>query len=589
MDTTTTTGPASVRTVDGKKVLRTVVLPSSSSMTSSGAISLSSGSSSSTEPATEALQLQINSLQRQVSELRVLLDERGQAYAKDRDSLIDTYNRKLNSNGTMIRQLEQQLEMTQSKLTNLTKDYLTQRHTFSTTERELRELLAQAKASKDNAEQRLMTVQGQTETDIGALKQQLEVTTSTVQAQIEAKIAQHNDILRIVKSKALEKEKELNETITTLRNENKRWKERYSLLDKRRLGDIEGYQRDITALRKAVRQLETQWALVGGIVADTAYAEQAAELQHQFDNFSEKLQYARSMKDDNEDDNIDNILNDNEQMQNKENQGIDWLPSRSAHVPPLVTSIRSGRTTTTTTKKSSTVSTTNLGRNTLVGYVPTEYASRELGEILQMQGNPLPGDLDYSADDNAIFGGRPASNATTRNNNNSKNSTTSRYNPSQNLLASPMIVEPYSPASMVHRTPGGTLHRPIRVNGTTNSTITTTTTMAPRTSTGQITPPSTTSSKSSGSSGARRVPISAPNASPLFDTSTLASSSNNDTMYEQGGGGKQGSSTNSRGISSPGTEEGLNRSFAVRDQLLGLHERVLELDRRAARLGGLVP
>ena len=136
-----------------------------------------------------------------------------------------------------------------------------------------------------------------------------------------------------------------------------------------------------------------------------------------------------------------------------------------------------------------------------------------------------------------------------------------------------MIVEPYSPASMAYRTPGGTLHRPITVNtlhGTQKVN----------------TPPSTTSSRSSGSSGARRVPISAPNAAPLFDANITT------TTNTTGPDNSQSQQPYSSGPSSTGDEDdenSLNRSFAVRDQLMGLRERVLELDRRAARLGGLVP
>ena len=98
--------------------------------------------------------------------------------------------------------------MTQNKLTDLTKDYLYQRHTFTSTEREIREQLSQAKASQETAEHQLMTLQGQYETDIGALRAQLEAATSSVQAQIETKIAQYNDTLRNVKTKTQEKEHE---------------------------------------------------------------------------------------------------------------------------------------------------------------------------------------------------------------------------------------------------------------------------------------------------------------------------------------------------------------------------------------------
>ncbi len=92
-----------MRTAEGGKAIRTVVLPG-------GPYDRS-----------DALSMQVESMRRQLGEVRALADERAAAYARDRDALLDAHARRANADATTIRQLESQLEATQSKLTNLTK------------------------------------------------------------------------------------------------------------------------------------------------------------------------------------------------------------------------------------------------------------------------------------------------------------------------------------------------------------------------------------------------------------------------------------------------------------------------------------
>ncbi len=97
------TATASVRTAEGGRALRTVVLPG-------GPYDRS-----------DSLSMTVESLTRQLSEVRTLADDRASAYARDRDALRDQHARKANADAATIRQLEQQLEANQTKLTNLTR------------------------------------------------------------------------------------------------------------------------------------------------------------------------------------------------------------------------------------------------------------------------------------------------------------------------------------------------------------------------------------------------------------------------------------------------------------------------------------
>ncbi len=377
--------------------------------------------------------------------------------------------------------------------------------------------------------------------------------------------------------------------------------------------------RDVTALRRALRQLETQWALVGGAVADEALAQHAATMQAQMEILAERLRSsAGAGGDENDEGGADRDGGGGEeeegerqpQPQRRQRQqpdeqeleeadvsvGVDWLPSRSASVPSLVTGIRAGARGVGGGRGRKAMATT--GRSTLAAFNAVEHASRELQGVLEGAGSPFPGDLDYRRPRTAAA--QPVRQSVAGAGRAAASTTTPGRTSAASASASASFLSPggAAPMQVEERTPAG-FPSPFQARGGRAAAGTTSSgsegeaggRQSPRAG-GTV---SSSSGRSSGrssraSGGPRRVLASAPEAAPLYDEtagkkplgggSLDSSSAAASGAAGEGGAGPSGSPV--RGAAGGG-------GGGIRDQLAAIRNRIVELDDRAARLAGLSP
>jgi hypothetical protein len=308
-----------VRLTEGGRPIRTIILPA-------GPSGISSSSNSNSLPSispghADALAMQCDSLKRQLGDIQRLADERATAYGRDRDTLIDQYERKIGADSAALRQLESQLEAAQGKLTQLTKDFLSQRAQYSSTERALREQMAEDRAARELAERELSMTSSQTEAQLASMHAQLDASMKNARSQLVSKAEQHNDSIRMLTTQWEGEKAALTEQVATLKDQLKFQKQKNIALDKRRAGEAEGFMHDISQLRRALRQLETQWAIMGNAVSENAMAENVREMEAHAAEIAARLsQY------------------DGQETVGQPNPhfvGRDWLPSRSVNQPAL--------------------------------------------------------------------------------------------------------------------------------------------------------------------------------------------------------------------------------------------------------------
>lgn len=662
------TVPVSVRTGDGQRAIRTVVLPG-------GAYDRS-----------DSLTMQVDSLRRQVGELQQLCEDRAAAYGRDRETLQDQHGRKVNADAVAIRQLEHQLDATKHKLTALTKgecshaycvllthcgctidfvtdgrhiaclirppvtvarprafefaDYLLQRHSFNTTERQLREQLAQSKAAQESAEQEAAAVSQQADAEVSGLRKQVEAAKARLKAELGTKATTHNDAVKFLKAQWSGEKDELQARINKLSTALKSSNAKYAALERRRKGDLEGFSHDISTMRRALRQLETQFALVGGVIADAALEQQAQLMQQQADELNARLAQAAAQPINEEPEAEQQQYQQQHDNEDAANEPEYWLPSRAASMPPFTVNIKPGRASSSSASSTRTRATqqqqqhnaqqdpgsmhpsglsnsASLGRNTLAGYRAVDYAARELAEAQSMPGQPLPGDVDYqqlqprstsSAVGEAAFPGVSPYTAARRRVAGRVAVATASSAPATGVPgyvispgAGPMDIDEeqgqeYTYGADSHddmqsppraaRSQLGSSQLPS--SGQRGQAVA-------RATPDDRTSPATTASSSSKSStgGPRRVPRGSPQAAPLYDSRVVhspsddvsAQNASNDSLQQRDYQMERQSQHAAAASRSPPAPE--SRTYAIRDQLLSIQNRIQALDARAAGLAGM--
>lgn len=218
----------------------------------------------------DVLQMTVESLRRQLSDARSLHDERVKAFMRDREAMKADFERKAAADAAALRQVEKQLAITSEKFTNLTRDYLMQRHSFNQRERAAAEQVAVLHASAMRAEAALRETTEVAQRDMRALRTHEESKVRTMKSALITKTEQAADEMRVTESRHESSMRKAEERIEQLEEHLAVEKRRYRDLQVRRAREIEGYNTDVTLMRKALRQLEQQWVSVGGMVTDAA-------------------------------------------------------------------------------------------------------------------------------------------------------------------------------------------------------------------------------------------------------------------------------------------------------------------------------
>lgn len=328
-------------------------------------------------------------LTRQLQDYKRLADERTAAYARDRQALLDASTRRCERDESTIRALEGAVEGAQAKLTALTRDFLLQRYHLTGGERVAKEAAAQAVAEKEEAQRELVRVSAQADADVGALRRALDDQAQNLRKVLSSKLTRASDAVKIIGARAESGAAESKSTIARLTAAVHAAKDKHAALEKRRALDIEGFQRDVSSLRREVRRLEAAWAGVAGYWPQSGPAPPSLphDLLAGFDAADAALAAAARGEGGGA------VQSSGRGGSAGVGMGLRGVPTGGSPPPPPSYPGKGGP------KPGA-----SYGRATLAGYDPVAFAAdvlRETFEAFPTYGpdgarvDPLPGDLDY--------------------------------------------------------------------------------------------------------------------------------------------------------------------------------------------------
>lgn len=220
----------------------------------------------------EMLQYRLDSMTKQFQNLREHYESKIEAQEKIHVGNSQVLQKKLAESAVLLRNITQQYEACQTKLTNLTRDYLRMRYDLQEREKTALEARTEADAELRHTQSELARLKEEYSRKLAELEKRhkMDLISSTTALKTEARHAV--DHATLAERSTRDQLAQANATIAALRQELEKSRKRSVALEKRRQNDLEGFQRDVAAMVRAVRQLETQWALFGTFTEEAAMA-----------------------------------------------------------------------------------------------------------------------------------------------------------------------------------------------------------------------------------------------------------------------------------------------------------------------------
>ncbi len=138
-------------------------------------------------------------------------------------------------------------------------DYLQQRLSLTGSERAAEERAAAAEAARAEAEAELERLRVATDAEVAGALATTEAQSRALKTVLSVRAEQFEDAVAAVTAGAGEEASALGGEVARLRAALAREREKRHALERRRKMDLEGFARDVAALRKTVRSLEAQW------------------------------------------------------------------------------------------------------------------------------------------------------------------------------------------------------------------------------------------------------------------------------------------------------------------------------------------
>jgi hypothetical protein len=218
----------------------------------------------------QSLELQLQQAQSQLQRERAHWLESKAGYERSVEAVRAVFERRAVADTAATRALEGQLQSTTQRLSALTRDYLMLRLAASQADRKKEEELAKHAAARIEAENALAELQVLSAETTQALRAESEGA-----ARDSAAVKRFADWERtgIVKAMRQRHQQELDAckaTISGLQEELAVQRRKYADLSTRRARDADGFERDVSTLRRTVHSLEHRWALLAGIAESQA-------------------------------------------------------------------------------------------------------------------------------------------------------------------------------------------------------------------------------------------------------------------------------------------------------------------------------
>lgn len=153
-------------------------------------------------------------------------------------------------------------------LTRCDPDYLALRHSSQVTSRELREQLATTISMLRSKDHQLEHTKSTAADHIDGVRSASEREAAEFRRAVAEQHRQRDDDLKLLREQYVELQQSYEAKVSTLQSQLQSSKKKHRQSERRRALELEGFATDIAMLRKAVRQMEAQWAVVQSMAAD---------------------------------------------------------------------------------------------------------------------------------------------------------------------------------------------------------------------------------------------------------------------------------------------------------------------------------
>jgi len=247
---------------------------------------------------TDSLSTRVKSLEHLLEEHQKNSSSRIESLETDKKEREDAHKRALNMLTKQVEALEMKLDSTEKSARVTTKDFLQLKHTTQLEERKLMEQLAKLGSENEDLK-----------TQIRSVNESLVKETNAIRASV---LEDNNRQLKEFRYHAVNKKGRLNslqeehaklkhnsaEEIRKLKKSNQDLRKKLANLEKRRQFDFEGFQNDITDMRKLIRALEL--LAYGSVLSEQnnnsnhvessqIYSSRASVLRNELDYLREKI------------------------------------------------------------------------------------------------------------------------------------------------------------------------------------------------------------------------------------------------------------------------------------------------------------
>eukprot|EP01029_Cantina_marsupialis_P012925 TRINITY_DN28623_c0_g1_i1.p1 TRINITY_DN28623_c0_g1~~TRINITY_DN28623_c0_g1_i1.p1 ORF type:complete len:509 (+),score=131.88 TRINITY_DN28623_c0_g1_i1:38-1564(+) len=205
----------------------------------------------------DELMLRIQSLEAQLAETKKFSEERDRALIEDRRVRFEEYKLKIESYKKQITSLEEELSKTQGKFMGLTKDHLTHRHNNKVELQQIVEQNSQLIHQHQLLKENLSETKRRSAMELEEVRRATKLESEAFIHQFRVEAQAKEEDASILKEQRQEMQSHYEKKIRGLQAENKDWKQKYRNLERRRNLELEGYTRDIAALQKQTRMLES--------------------------------------------------------------------------------------------------------------------------------------------------------------------------------------------------------------------------------------------------------------------------------------------------------------------------------------------
>ncbi len=231
------------------RVLRTVYLPSDRA---------------------DALALKLDALQRQLASEQQAAEDRKRGAQAEAAAMEAAFKRKAAADDAQIKSLSEALETERSKLQQAVASHLRFKRSAQQQASQAAEAVAAAETAQKEAQQAAAETRAAATAEVEAITASTQADLKAARAYVQAQASAKADDVRSLQAaydstvaKYEHKCEELSSAVT-------QWKRKAARAEKQRRLALQGFTTDVATLRRALRQLETQWALVGQGVGNAA-------------------------------------------------------------------------------------------------------------------------------------------------------------------------------------------------------------------------------------------------------------------------------------------------------------------------------